>query len=183
MKLKTHKEQLPDDRAIADFITALTKTLYHTPVAQFRAVLSGELVAPLQESYLNHREWVHQVKVTKQLQKCIRRRDKYIKHLLKPEVWQPITTVPRGVRILVYNNQEGITQALRLSSAHSCKSYSHWMYLPQPPKIIPIHKVDFIYECHTRLISPEIALENENVKAAIHCGDLDRLAQVLNEEF
>ena len=183
MKLKTRKEQLPDDRTIADFITTLTKTLYHTPVSQIRAVLSRVLVAPLKESYLNHRKWVHQVKVTKQLQKCIRRQQKYIKQLRNREGWQPIATVPRGVRILVYNNQEVITQALRLSSSHSCKSYSHWMYLPMPPKKTPIHRFDFIYECQTRLISPEIALENENVKAAIHCGDLDRLAQVLNEEF
>ena len=41
---------------------------------------------------------------------------------------------------------------------------------------------EFISECVARLISPDIALENENIKQAAISGDIEELRRVLEEE-
>lgn len=44
-------------------------------------------------------------------------------------------------------------------------------------------KTQFIIECGKRLIDPEIALENENIKHCLETRDDEKILEVLDEEF
>ncbi len=44
-------------------------------------------------------------------------------------------------------------------------------------------KNEFVAECEARTIDPAIALENENIRAALNDRDDERVREVLDQEF
>ncbi len=44
-------------------------------------------------------------------------------------------------------------------------------------------KLEFIAVCGEHLIDPRIAIENENIQAAIRAEDMELIRKILGEEF
>ncbi len=70
------------DHEIAQLVNKLTKLMQETPDAEKRSVLSAELTWPLRSRNRAIVHWNNQIRVTKCLQKAIRRKNKHIKRLL-----------------------------------------------------------------------------------------------------
>ena len=75
-------DHIMKDHEIAQLVNKLTKLMQETPDAQKRAVLSAKLTWPLRSRNTAIMHWNNQIRVTKCLQKAIRRKNKHIKRLL-----------------------------------------------------------------------------------------------------
>ena len=49
--------------------------------------------------------------------------------------------------------------------------------------VTPMTRPEFIYECETRTIDPEIALENEHVRDALLQRDDEHVRNILDAQF